>query len=427
MTENLERRGGAPENLPTPESGAPAPVRPAGGRIAGLDGPRGIACWAVLIVHVAVQNSPDTMAQGGLQLLGQALIFFFALSGFLLYLPYVKGIVRGRPSPPDVRSYATHRLLRVFPAYLLIFLVANYILRACFVVNEWLAGEVGTDAGTGMITDPGQLLANLTLTQTYFPQYLQTGISPSWSLTLEFGFYLSLPLFGWAMWWLRRRFGTHAAVLVLTPPVILIVIGTIGKIVAAQVAEAEGITEVPEQNWGPNAVAVILRSFFAAADNFAFGMFATAAFVAVGAGHISVGTARRMRIGATIALAPSLLVMLVLIASGSSFQSTFTAIASALVILIIVLPPAAGQDSKLARALDWKPLDYSGRVSLSIYLWHFPLMIVLGRMDLLQGDSWAGLIANVMLVGAVTLVFAGLTYRCVEQPAMAVARRMRRR
>ncbi len=152
MTENLERRGGVPAvDVP------PAPEKtPTVGRIRGLDGPRGIACWAVLIVHVAVQNSPDTMASCGLQLFGQALIFFFALSGFLLYLPYVKGLVRGRETPPpDVRSYATHRLLRVFPAYLLIFLITNYVLQACFVVNEFVASEAGKDTGTGMITDRG--------------------------------------------------------------------------------------------------------------------------------------------------------------------------------------------------------------------------------------------------------------------------------
>ncbi|ATD69719.1 MULTISPECIES: acyltransferase family protein [Gordonia] len=421
MTENLERRGIPAVDVPATEK------TPNAGRIRGLDGPRGIACWAVLIVHVAVQNSPDTMASGGLQLLGQALIFFFALSGFLLYLPYVKGLVSGRESPPDVRSYATHRLLRVFPAYLLIFLITNYVLQACFVVNEFVVSETGKDTGTGMITDPVMLLTNLTLTQTYFPQYLQTGISPSWSLTLEFGFYLSLPLFGMAMWWLRRRFGTHAAILVVTPPVILIVVGTIGKMVASRVAEARGITAVTEQNWGPNAVAVILRSFFAAADNFAFGMLAVAAFVAVGTGHISVRGARRLRIASAVALVPSMLIMLVLIAAGSSYQSTFTALSSALLILIIVLPLAAGQEGRLATALDWKPLDYSGRISLSIYLWHFPLMIVIGRLGLLQGDSVTGLIVNVLLVGSVSLVFASITYRYIEQPAMVVARRMRRR
>ncbi|QHD84818.1 acyltransferase family protein [Gordonia sp. JH63] len=427
MTEELARPGGTVPPAAAGGPTTPAAATPQRGRIRGLDGPRGLACWAVVIVHVAVHHSPDTMSRGGLQLLGQALIFFFALSGFLLYLPYVRDLLRERQSPPDVRMYLTHRVLRVFPAYLAIFLVVNFVLQASFLANEYAVSETGEGTGTGMITDPWMLLTNLSLTQTYFPQYLQTGISPAWSLTLELVFYVSLPLFGMAMWWLRRRFGTHAALLVVGPPVLLIIVGTIGKLVAGKVAAAEGITDVTEQNWGPNAAAVILRSFFAASDNFAFGMLATAAFVAVGAGHISARIARRLRVGAVIALVPSLMAMLLLIAAGSSFQSTFTALASALVILIIVLPLASGQDSRLASVLDWKPFDYSGQVSLSIYLWHFPLIIVLGRLGWLQGDSVPGLAINIALVGAVSLVFASLSYHYVEKPAMTLARKLRTR
>ncbi len=96
-------------------------------------------------------------------------------------------------------------------------------------------------------------------------------------------------------------------------------------------------------------------------------MLATVVFVAVGVGMIDARRVRPIRIAAIVAIVPSLLIMLVLIAAGSNFQSTFTALASGLLILIIVLPMAAGGDSVFARALDWRPLEYLGRISLSIY------------------------------------------------------------
>lgn len=395
------------------------------GRIVGLDGPRGVACWAVLIVHVATHSSPETMAKGGLQLLGQSLIFFFALSGFLLYLPYVRGLMQHRPKQPDVRAYAIHRLLRVFPGYLVIFLVVNFVLQASFLRNEWASSQVGTDAGTGMITEPGKLAANLSLLQSYFPQYLQTGISPSWSLTLEFVFYLSLPIFGAAMWFLRRRFGVNFAVLVLAPPAILIVIGLVGKVFAGWLQQRAGITTAIEANWGPSWTAVVLRSFVASCDNFAFGMLATVVFVAVGFGVIDARRVRPIRIAAAIAIVPSLIIMLFLIAAGSSFQSTFTALASGLLILFIVLPMAAGNDSPLARALDLRPFEYLGRISLSIYLWHFPIVIVLSRFDVLRGDSVGGLLINIVIVSALSFAIASITFHFVERPAMMFARRFK--
>lgn len=425
MTEELADRPQPPVTPAAPSADPVSPPTYKAGRIRGLDGPRGVACWAVLIVHVANQCSPDTMAKGGLAMLGQALIFFFALSGFLLYLPYVRALLQHKQTQPDTRAYVIHRLLRVFPGYLVIFLIVNFALQASFLHNEWASSHTGTDAGTGMITDPGLLATNLTLLQSYFPHYLQTGISPSWSLTLELVFYACLPVFGAAMWFLRRRFGTNLAALVLAPPAILIVLGIAGKILAAWLTDRAGITTTIEANWGPNWAAVVLRSFLASSDNFAFGMLATVVFVAVGVGMIDARRVRPIRIAAIVAIVPSLLIMLVLIAAGSNFQSTFTALASGLLILIIVLPMAAGGDSVFARALDWRPLEYLGRISLSIYLWHFPVIIVLIRLGVLQGDSWAGLAVNIVACSAVSFALASVTFHLVEKPAMTYARRFK--
>src|SRR5689334_18949408 len=92
-------------------------------RLAGLEGPRGVGALCVLLVHLSVHVSPGFLAATRIDFLGQVLIFFFALSGFLLYLPYVQRLVSGRKRP-STTTYLKNRVLRVFPAYLVIFIIA---------------------------------------------------------------------------------------------------------------------------------------------------------------------------------------------------------------------------------------------------------------------------------------------------------------
>ncbi|MDY6811322.1 MAG: acyltransferase, partial [Actinomycetota bacterium] len=116
--------------IPLPTDDAPKRIKPAL-RLAGLEGPRGVGCLSVVLVHVAVHFTPNVLATTRLDFLGQALTFFFVLSGFLLYMPYVKRLHQGREIP-GTREYLRHRVLRVFPGYLVIFLICNFVLHAVF-------------------------------------------------------------------------------------------------------------------------------------------------------------------------------------------------------------------------------------------------------------------------------------------------------
>ncbi len=149
----------------------------------------------------------------------------------------------------------------------------------------------GTDAGTGMITDPWELLANLTLTQTYIPEYVQTGISPSWSLTLEI-----LRSTRCCRCWVScssrcvKRTDVKPLVLACLAPAILLVVGIVERLFAPLVFAASGADTVMMQNWGPTWAAVFMRSFITNADLFAYGMFAAILFVAIETGrHLRAG------------------------------------------------------------------------------------------------------------------------------------------
>jgi peptidoglycan/LPS O-acetylase OafA/YrhL len=408
-------------------AGAPEAPRTAA-RIIGLDGARGLSAVGVAVMHVAGNFSPHSAATTKITLLGMSLIFFYVLSGFLLFLPYVRHLLE-EPSAakiPSTRNFAIHRIARIMPGYLAIFLICNYVFHVVYVSNPALQ-PIGTDKGTGMITDPWQLIANLTLVQTYLPKYALTGLNPSWSLTLELAFYVSLPLLGYLLFALRARIAMPPMRLALLAPLILIVIGFLGKALAPLVVAHSGITDPELIQWGPNWVAVYMRSFLANADNFAFGMLAAMLMVAIERGMIGDRISRRVRTASAAGILICLAGSLGLIALGNLFGLSGIAIASALVILVIVTPLARGQRSRIGEVLEMAPFRYVGKVSLSLYLLHFPIMLMLYRFGLLAGDSMLGMATNIIVVVAVTLVVSTLTYYAVEQPAMDIARRYRYR
>lgn len=407
---------------------AAPPRRTPAKRIVGLDGARGIACLGVLVLHVSAHYSPETMSAFKIQLVGQTLILFFALSGFLLFLPYVRAIVAAPEAikMPNTKAFALHRFARILPGYLAIFLISSFVLRAVYLENASLQSP-GTDAGTGMMTDPTQLLANLTLMQSYIPQYFQTGLNPSWTLSLEFVFYATLPVIGIATLKLRRHLGTSPYFLACIGPVLLLVTGTVGKIASPMLQQHYGISDPILVEWGPNWVAVLNRSFLSLADTFTFGMLAAIVFVAISNGAVRGHFATRVRWYCAALLLPASLASLALIAIHSHYANTALAAAAGLLVLFIVAPMARGEDSAVARGFDWRPLKYLGEVSLSVYLWHFPVLLTLGGLGLMAGDSLPGLLRNVVVVLAVTVAVSTLTYRYVERPALNLAKRYRPR
>ncbi|MBI3213481.1 MAG: acyltransferase [Mycobacterium sp.] len=397
-------------------------------RIIGLDGMRGIGAFAVVFGHIAENYAPTVNKQYMIGMLGVALLIFFCLSGFLLFLPYVRRLTAdpNRLKMPSTSQYGLHRLLRVFPGYLVIFLIVNFVFRIAYIDNP-ATHPKGQALGTGMITDPGQLLANLTLTQTYFPAYIQTGLNPSWSLTTEILFYASLPFLGMLLFRLRGRWKGHPLVLACLAPAILLVIGVVCRLFAPMVADHFGIHQIEMQNWGPNWVAVFLRSYPANADIFAFGMLAAVLFVALEQEVVREAIARRVRMLCTVGLLLSAVVSLYLAADQSYFATMAIGALSGLLILSVVVPLARGQETALTKWLDSKPFFFIGTISLSIYLWHYPVLLLLGRYNLQGSDTWPGLLRSTLIVGAVTILFSTLTYYLVERPALNSAKYFRRK
>lgn len=157
---------------------------------------RAVAALGVLTTHVAFQTGAVALPVLGpiLGRLDLAVALFFALSGFLLWRPWVASAhgwsSAGRSAHaahPPIRRYLRHRVVRIWPAYLVVVVV----------VLTLLPEAQGADATVWF--------ANLTLTQVFVPLSLTAGLTQMWSLSVEVAFYLLLPILGFALFALRGR------------------------------------------------------------------------------------------------------------------------------------------------------------------------------------------------------------------------------
>ena len=163
---------------------------PAAGRryVAALTGLRGVAACLVFLYHYAALH-PGIRLDQAVPIVGAALHFpfgfgfagvdiFFVLSGFLLTLPFARAAL-GNGAPPGLPRYFRRRFLRVFPAYyaqLLILLAAG----AWFVAWKPLTAP--------------EFVAHLLMFFNIGWAPVQPLVGVWWTLPVEMGFYLLLPL-----------------------------------------------------------------------------------------------------------------------------------------------------------------------------------------------------------------------------------------
>lgn len=159
-------------------------------RIEGLDGIRALAAGAVVVFHVLGSNDfhaesiigPYTNRLGNL-----GVAQFLLLSGFLLYLPFVRANLADQP----VRSFQGfwwRRFLRIYPAYWVVY----FVQVVFFDINR--------------PDDAEQALTHVFLLGNYLydGQQVFEGLEVAWTLCLEMSFYLLLPVIAW----LVRRVGS---------------------------------------------------------------------------------------------------------------------------------------------------------------------------------------------------------------------------
>jgi peptidoglycan/LPS O-acetylase OafA/YrhL len=165
------RRLGQPEYTGPERRAIPDPVGLDRGRSSGLDGLRAFAALFVVAFHLntvsGVSFGPlDPVIRGG----DSGVYLFFALSGYLLYKPFVRGGVH-------LLDFAARRSARILPGYFVALL--------------------GLTLLTGSRLPLDHPIPFLTMSSSYdLP--LRGFLGNAWTLSAEILFYATLPLIAWA-------------------------------------------------------------------------------------------------------------------------------------------------------------------------------------------------------------------------------------
>lgn len=346
-------------------------------RIPQLDTIRGFGLVMVLVFHAAIHLKTRTpLAAGGY--LG--LDLFFVLSGFLITLLLL--LEHERQGRIDYSEFTARRSARIIPA-----LAAAAIGTAVLFVALFDPMEV-----RATIEGVASSLLNVTaLTQAFD---LSTGgwLGHTWSLTVEFAFYLLWPLV--LMWALRRHPKRLRSIVV--GALVLSVLWRYAWIAAGTPRHVLHVR--PDLRFHQLLVGAVAAVYVLP----------------------HVGRRRQRSITADLLALASIGAIATMIAVSRFWWSSYRAgldlvVAAAVAVLAVhvTLWPSRWP----ARLLNVKPLVWLGRRSYGAYLWHGPLYgiaVVSGAVG-----SWeitAAAIAGSIMMGAVS-------YHLVEQPARRLIRR----
>jgi peptidoglycan/LPS O-acetylase OafA/YrhL len=399
-----------------PHDAAPSPAvapPPGNPRFVLFDSLRGIAVLCIITYHVgSITGAINTSGSGDLiAVLGnQALIFFFVISGFLLYRPYAAAHAAGRRRP-NTRRYARRRVLRILPAY--------WVALTALAIFPGIVGVF-----------TGDWWRYYFFLQAYSNRTIGQGIPPAWSLCVEVTFYVSLPL--WAILIRRLRSAVWprswlAAELV--PLALVAALGVIVQVGASRllISNLLPTTLLGEITW--LALGMSLAVWSVAADHSERPSRLVQAVVDH-PGLCWLGAAACLGAATAILHPGGLFNIIISLRTKQPYARTLAGIAlSAGLSLFLIIPAVFGEHAGgiPRRVLAWRPLAWLGLVSYGVYLYHLAVGELLGeKLDPLHfSASGLGLAAKIhtattpilwVLTVAGSAAAAAVSYYVVELP-----------
>ncbi len=325
-----------------------------------LDGIRGFAALAVTATHLCVSFGLLPYAPLG----SIGVTVFFALSGYLISRMWY----RRDDSPHSYRQFIRRRLVRLVPAVMALTLIGASALVAFGGAPAALATR-----------DAALALFQLTAFASAFGSRPHQSFDPTWSLTVEWTFYLVFPL---VLGFVRRKaFGAPIAKVLAGIAVILYAVGL--------PMSFEAFYLLPVANLGV--------------------MFAGAA---LGAWHSERTEPLSYDRARTVMAMGTLGVLAVLPGYTLSWSWKFAVMpAAALAALALIHGVVAGD--RATAVLGTRLVSGVGRGAYSLYLWHMPVMWLVW-FNTQGANKW--LQAAIACLG--TAGVSALSYRALERPVL---------
>ena len=359
------------------------PQRPEGGRSdrgtlvrTDIQGLRAIAVSLVVIYHLWPQSLTGGFA---------GVDVFFVISGFLITLHLMQ---RPPSGGRDLATFWGRRVRRLLPASLLVLATTLVLSRLFAPDTQW--GNTARQARAATLYVVNWVLASDSV------DYLAAENAPSpvqhfWSLSVEEQFYFVWPILILVMVLAARRFGWNRDVAVLAGLAVLVT-GSLGYSIWETVHNPSAAYFVtPTRMWelgigGLLAVVVAVR--------------------------------QRRGLGALLPTTPRLVLAWIGLGAIAWTAWTYTsrtpfpgwqALVPVLGTALVIGAAAPMSQLSPGPLLAVRPAQWLGDVSYSVYLWHWPLIVLVPQM---LGHHMTNLDRVAIL--AITLVLAGLTKKYVE-------------
>lgn len=343
-------------------------------RLPAIDGLRGLAVLAVLLFHAESLSGGPLRVPGGF--LGVSV--FFTISGFVVARMVLSE--HEATNSVDLTRFAARRISRLAPAaFITIFIV---LVISPTSVATWQAhtGFTASDALSSLWNLVNWHLSVLGLTAGF---RLVHPLTHFWSLAVEAQLYLALALAVWAFRGprLRQR-------LMLLAGWAWVASSAMALVVHGSVRREEFGTDIRLAEF---AAGVLLATLLP---------------------HVRTLLARHIVLAdVSGAIAAALFVTVVLFVTRTEFWLSNGGYALLGLVWVVWLCSALAE-GRMTSSLAWAPLVHVGSISYSLYLVHWPIVLMLTDSRL-HTSGWA----SVAIRCGVSLLVAEGVHRCVEGPA----------
>jgi peptidoglycan/LPS O-acetylase OafA/YrhL len=328
-----------------------------------IEGLRGLAVSLVVLFHVGLLSQAGTQITGGF--IGVDL--FFVVSGFLITGLLVRE--RERNGRISFSRFYARRVRRILPASIVVLLVT--LVASNFLINMVDRPSVMLDGASAALS-----VANIrfAMTTDYFNPVNYSPFLHFWSLGVEEQFYFIWPALLAVVAWKMPRLGAAVALIVV------VVASFVFSLIMTDSSAPTAYYILPTRAW----------------------QLAAGGLLAVGSGSLERLPARIYGVFRQLLAFAGWAALAALITTAFNIDQTTTVYpgTAALVPTIagVLLIASGTERTGPGILLRLMPVRFLGKISYSLYLWHWPILILgglylagpLGTMTPTQGLALAG-------------------------------------